>query len=161
MWIILLTIFPIWMSKSTGFLQTSYTNGIYAIDARCNGDAFYVRRLANRLAYENTTSLCSDDEKTKYRVYIKKQNTEAWYKKDIYISENDYDRGWEIMECYVDYIYYLAKTHNRNEALVYLKKAVDRFGISEIQNEIQEMSYEYDRTPIRPTVLLFLSEIAE
>jgi hypothetical protein len=31
----------------------------------------------------------------------------------------DYDGGWQIMECYVDYIYYLAKIHNRNEALVY------------------------------------------
>lgn len=163
MWIILLTLFPLLMSKSAGFLQTSYTNGIYAIDARCNGDAFYVRRLANRLAYENPNSLGSDDEKTKYRVYFKKQNAEAWYKKAISISENDYDvfKGWEIIECYVDYIYFLANIHDRNKALVYLKIAVDRFGISEIEKEIQEKSYEYDRTPIRPTVLSFLSEIAE
>lgn len=162
MWIILLTLFPLLMSNSTGFSHTSYTNGMCAINARCNGGAYYVRSLANRLAYEDEGAEYTSELSDRYISYTKASNAEAWYKKAIYISENRYDvRDWEIMDCYIDYIYFLATNKKRSEALEYLKKAVAMYGMTEIEKEIHNSSRDYDRNVSRSTVLSYLSEIVE
>ncbi len=147
-WVATLSFFPPLIAKATGFTNDLYNNGIIAIDARCHGGAFYLRRLANKMAYGQMKNRNKADE---------------WYRKAIYESERDFsdDRGIFSKDCYVDYIFYLAKSNRKMDAIEYLKKALEKFGLEELQEEIEDDSYEYDRNPYRSSVLHFLSSAKE
>ena len=148
LWVMLLVAFPIMMGKATGFTNQLYKNGMIAIDARFSGHAFYIRRLANRIAFHS-------DANNTYSANI-------WYQKAIYESEREYSQHNYLFssECYIDYIYFLIKNNQGIDAMDYIKQASAKFGKEAIKEEIEDNTYEYDRSPYREEILRCLSDIS-
>lgn len=150
LWLMLLVAFPIIMGKATGFTKHLYKNGMIAIDARFNGNAFYIRRLANKIAFQN-------NENNTY-------SANRWYQKAIYEGEREYaennDKDWRCLDCYIDYVYFLVKNNQEIDAVNYIKQACAKFGIETVKKEIEDDTYQYDRSPYREEVLRCLSYIS-
>lgn len=151
-WAFILVMLPPIMSKAIGFSNDLYRNGMIVIDARCNGSVFYTKQLANKMAFTPNS---------KDILYF---GAEEWYKKAIYDSEHeysDYRVSYSKINCYVDYIYFLAKYGRKSDAIDYMQKAIERFGLSSLQKEIENDSDEYDRNAYRFIVLRYLSTFIE
>lgn len=138
MWFAIIALPPL-VAKRYGFKNNLYSNGMIAIDARCNNDYIYTLRLANSLAFN-----------TNY--YI-----DEWYERAIHQSESEYGYS-RSLECYVDYMVYLVTRHSGEYIFDRISEAIDKFGLKLIKDEVLKDSWMYDRAPYRQILLEILSQ---
>lgn len=138
-WFVILVALPPLFAMGHGFKDNLYSNGMIAIDARCNSNSFYILRLANSMAF-NTDNY----------------HTDKWYEKAISKSELEHDNYIEL-DCYVNYMFYQVKI-NDGDIFNTISKATDKFGLTEIKNEVLEDHRLYDRAPYRQTLIDILSQ---
>lgn len=140
MWFVILIALPPLVAMGYGFKNNLYSNGMIAIDARCNNNSYYTLWLANSLAF-NTENYYTDE----------------WYERAIHQSESETGMYSRSLECYVDYMFYLV-TINSESIFDTISEAADKFGLKLIKDEVLEDSSMYDRAPYRQILLEILSQ---